>query len=483
MYTHGFARQRSHRLTRPLRLLVPNWKASAWRDLGAASAELAGVIAVAVVLVGTLILAATPIGTQIACTVESAITGQQACQSLPPLTVDTSPSTQGKGASKLTADQTKVSEAQKKIHESLSHWVTSKGDLEDIERTLADLNGAEIDATIAALSDDDLGKWVAEMKETSQLPMVGGWDQRRRQQMWSRILADASPQTVRRIAQFTKDIQPAFYDVKEDKASGRKPGIGPAYEEAPQGAQPVIDGVSPDDISQGYLGDCWYIASLQAVAQANPSIIEKAIKDNGNGTYTVTLHKDGNPVYITVTTDQVMPHDEEGKPEDHQVFARNSNPREMWPVIMEKALASYEGSYGATEGGFTRNGLEIITGQNSSTAPSKDVTMTDLNQALQDNKAVTVETKNKPKKFFVFDYPDNEYPDPLYRPDAEKRIAQRLYYNHAYSVRSVNLGKAGDPSDDTVTVVNPWGGHKSVITMPFEDFKNSFGDLTTNPAK
>ena len=52
-------------------------------------------------------------------------------------------------------------------------------------------------------------------------------------------------------------------------------------------------------------GDCWYIASLQAVARSNPRIIEEAITDNGNGTYTVRLYHDGKPVYLTVTGDQV----------------------------------------------------------------------------------------------------------------------------------------------------------------------------------
>ncbi len=46
----------------------------------------------------------------------------------------------------------------------------------------------------------------------------------------------------------------------------------------------------------------------------------------------------------------------------------------------------------------------------------------------------------------------------------------RLEYGHAYQVVSVDLGNPNDPSDDTVTIRNPWYPNQ-VMTMPYEDWR------------
>src|SRR5205085_9952992 len=46
-------------------------------------------------------------------------------------------------------------------------------------------------------------------------------------------------------------------------------------------------GPSIDDVRQGAAGDCYYLASLAAVAKTNPSIIRNHIADLGDGTYAV----------------------------------------------------------------------------------------------------------------------------------------------------------------------------------------------------
>jgi Calpain family cysteine protease len=50
-----------------------------------------------------------------------------------------------------------------------------------------------------------------------------------------------------------------------------------------------LDSIKSDAILQGRSGDCFLEASLAAVAQSDPQSIENAIKDNKNGTYTVTF--------------------------------------------------------------------------------------------------------------------------------------------------------------------------------------------------
>ena len=47
---------------------------------------------------------------------------------------------------------------------------------------------------------------------------------------------------------------------------------------------------------------------------------------------------------------------------------------------------------------------------------------------------------------------------------------------------AVDLGDPNDPSDDTVTVQNPWYPDKP-MTLPYEDWKNGFSWVFTNPVK
>ena len=376
-------------------------------------------------------------------------------------------------------DQAKVNNSLKQIREGLDGgWNgVSTGDLEKIERAFNGLNGAEVDSVIKNMSDDELKQWV-KLLERSWWFGWSGWDVQRRQQMWTKILKDASPETVRRLAGITNDIQPKYDDVAGDAANDDTKQNNREYKEVDPNAKPVVNGVNPDDVSQGALGDCWYIASLQAVARSNPKIIEEAITDNGNGTYTVRLYHDGKPVYVTVTGDQV---ENENGPE----FAKSTDRKELWPNIMEKALASYEGSYGAIEKNSPSHGLEVITGQKSTT--KNDFSAKDLKNSLDNGEAVAIGSKNKPWQWPWSEDNPNSYPDPLYRPNARdangNNLSDPLHYNHAYSVKSVDLGDPNDDSDDKVTLVNPWGQGYAPITLRFEDFKSHFREFSFNSTK
>jgi hypothetical protein len=46
-------------------------------------------------------------------------------------------------------------------------------------------------------------------------------------------------------------------------------------------------GVRPEAVRQGGLGSCYFFATLSALAQASPAVIQQLIQDNGDGTYTV----------------------------------------------------------------------------------------------------------------------------------------------------------------------------------------------------
>lgn len=79
----------------------------------------------------------------------------------------------------------------------------------------------------------------------------------------------------------------------------------------------------PDDIRQGGLGDCWLLAGLGSVVQADPEAIKRLIDDNGDGTYTVHFRDRDVTVDGWVSTDN----------------SQNA----FWVKIVEKAYAQYAG--------------------------------------------------------------------------------------------------------------------------------------------
>lgn len=109
------------------------------------------------------------------------------------------------------------------------------------------------------------------------------------------------------------------------------------------GGQLVRDGFSPADVQQRTLGDCYFLATLAGFAATRPEVLRDAIKDNGNGTFTVRFFQDDpvygvQPVLVTVDDDLPMRH---GEP----IYANTPN-GELWPAILEKAYAKHHGSYG-----------------------------------------------------------------------------------------------------------------------------------------
>ncbi|HLJ19799.1 MAG TPA: C2 family cysteine protease [Stellaceae bacterium] len=59
-------------------------------------------------------------------------------------------------------------------------------------------------------------------------------------------------------------------------------------------------GPSVKDINQGYLGDCYLLASLAEVASQNPNLITSMFTSNGNNTYGVRFYVNGVADYTTV---------------------------------------------------------------------------------------------------------------------------------------------------------------------------------------
>ena len=93
------------------------------------------------------------------------------------------------------------------------------------------------------------------------------------------------------------------------------------------------------DINQGYLGDCYFEASLAEVATLEPSIIQSMIQSDGNGIYGVRFYINGAATWVTVNS---------ALPEYNGTLLFNdmgsANPSDLWACLVEKAYAELNAS-------------------------------------------------------------------------------------------------------------------------------------------
>ena len=124
-------------------------------------------------------------------------------------------------------------------------------------------------------------------------------------------------------------------------------------------------GITPSDIKQGSLGDCYFLSPLSVLSEKESRIRKLFVTDKANayGVYAVKIFKNGE--WKEVVIDDYIPCFN-GVPH----FSR-ANGNELWVILIEKAWAKLHGSYERIEAGFAEHVFHDLTG-----APS-DVYETD----------------------------------------------------------------------------------------------------------
>lgn len=121
---------------------------------------------------------------------------------------------------------------------------------------------------------------------------------------------------------------------------------------------PIIfdDKIQPDDIKQGYLGDCYLLAALAALAERPQRILNLFLtaEKNAQQYYACKILYKGK--WKTIDLDDNIPV-MDGKP----AFSKASGP-ETWVILLEKAWAKLYSSYKRIEAGYPEEGLHDLTG-------------------------------------------------------------------------------------------------------------------------
>lgn len=170
-----------------------------------------------------------------------------------------------------------------------------------------------------------------------------------------------------------------------------------------KGDQTPQGNLSGDDVEQGALADCFFIAAMQAVGSANPSFLEEAITyDASKGTYRVRFYEDAG--YDRRTRQRKMkPHYETV---DGYIPSRTGSPAyadstvpSHWGPLVEKAFAQWKGGYDALgRGGNSAKAMTSLTGVKSSYNSTSDFKTEDIipffTQCQKDKKAVICGSQN-----------------------------------------------------------------------------------------
>ena len=210
---------------------------------------------------------------------------------------------------------------------------------------------------------------------------------------------------------------------------------GPQYTDVNQGY---------DGEGRGYDGDSDFMSALAETAKNDPSLIQNMIQSNGNGTYSVLFHVNGQDDYVTVNSQLAVMSSGQQANGSKLEFANGST---LWAPLIEKAYAElmeqtvvtpgvvnqHGDSYADIAGGDGMTGgdgneITAITGQSTtSTTDTGNSSISSLASQLSAAMSASQDVL-------------------MYAPTAsDNLVAQQTYEVIGF-----------DASTNTVTLQNPW---------------------------
>lgn len=124
----------------------------------------------------------------------------------------------------------------------------------------------------------------------------------------------------------------------------------------------VYETLDASDITQGALGDCYFLAAVSAIAE-KPERLRRLFlvtENTGNGLFAVALCLNG--IWEEIILDDFAP-----VTQDNRLAFNSSGAEELWVVLLEKAWAKVHGGYLNIEAGLTREALRDLTGASAKT--------------------------------------------------------------------------------------------------------------------
>lgn len=221
-----------------------------------------------------------------------------------------------------------------------------------------------------------------------------------------------------------------------------------------------VDGAKAEDVLQGSIANCYMVAAFASVARNTPELIENAISDNGDGTYTVRLH-DVSSYGGTSGQVEIVVDGELAVSGSSLQYAKGSDRSELWVPLLEKAFAQWKGNFEAIgNGGSAGMVMSALTGRRSESISLGSTYLTDdqvfdkIKSTLDRNGAVAAGTHGKDR--------------------TDLYTNSGMYAWHAYTV----MGVSEENGTKYVELRNPWGRSEPTGNGPDDGvFKLSVADF------
>jgi hypothetical protein len=213
--------------------------------------------------------------------------------------------------------------------------------------------------------------------------------------------------------------------------------------------------INVNDLHQGQLGDCFLISAIGELALTHPDAISRMIKVNANGTETVTLYVGTNGRVAgygatafkatTVTIDNSFNSAGVNNRSTQNVMGGQ---KEIWPQVLEKAIAMLDGGYGAVaNGGNPMIVMQQITGHAATFMSPAQLTLQKLQAFIAEGDLIAMDTGGG-------------------------RLGFNLVNNHAYMFEKVTVTSGVA----MVQVGNPWGFNQASM-IPFTQLSKAFIEI------
>ncbi|MCB1215305.1 MAG: hypothetical protein KDK66_07495 [Deltaproteobacteria bacterium] len=228
------------------------------------------------------------------------------------------------------------------------------------------------------------------------------------------------------------------------------------------------------DINQDALGDCYFVATLGAIADQQPDQIKNAIQyEEKSGKFTVTLNEKnswwlggdkGRQTQVEVSQLDLLRNLEKGGGSTVDNNPGTDGP--IWPAVMETAFAKLnnedwekdwskgkkDGFEPIAHGGYQEDAMFAVTGNKGewlkvgSSEKEMNEAYDKINQALSNGQAVTLGTKKEYKDFWSF--------------LTGKTVPQDgLQDRHAYQLQTI---RRDSNNEIFIKVRNPWAHNKNI---------------------
>jgi len=261
------------------------------------------------------------------------------------------------------------------------------------------------------------------------------------------------------------------------------------------GKAKLFAGVHPNDIAQGILGDCWFLAALAGIAEFEGAIFNlfQDKKVNPEGMYTINIFNPTAKVWESVTIDDYVPI-RNGEP----LMAKPQG-TEMWVLLLEKAFAKWFGSYCQIQGAYCMVAYmmlvdcgapcKVFTQAMNGRAPFNDQSYHSVNCVLNDaknrNSIGLAPTGQVPKEqvwaelkqadasnhvMAAWTGKDPAGPAAGKGASGEEIAADGIVKGHAYSLISAKEVTADGRVWRCVQLRNPWGAN------PAAEYKGELSD-------